>query len=341
MKKTLAQLLSTAVSKVEIVNTELLAELNARPSTKVVDTVKCCACGRNEVPTLGDFCSPCEDSFDVPDEERYDAEQEELENLSWLAEQEEALSNEPSPATQGIDPMDTLALAFAQPTQWANCDCCGTGVIAPRTTCKRCEDGFDPQSPEEMELAQLEELENLAWLAEQEEAMSEPGYCEVCRVTPVSHGVEVCPQCEDAADPSDEERFAREEEERFAREEQEEAMFDFFAVLRSPTSNQPTVPTDGGLGTVVPAPGRRAHAGAPATESEKIRFFNISSDVEDQQHELAELERRHMYLRVHAQDSLDYQEALLDTVAEIESTKEYLAFIEAQRRDLMPEYFAR
>lgn len=291
MKKTLAQLLSTPVSKV-IVNTELYTELQARPSTPVVDTVKCCSCGRNEVPTLGDFCSPCEDSFDVPDEERYDAEQEELENFSWLAEQEEALSNEPSPATQGIDPMDTLALAFAQPTQWAKCDCCGTGVIAPRTTCKRCEEGFDPESPEEMDLAQLEELERLNWVAEQEE--------------------------EAANAPSPEPTEAQLEE-----------MYDFFSCLRTPDAEN-TVPVDGVLSS-----------SEEPVLTDDMRFHNISSSIEDEQQELAMYERKLMYLRVHGRDSEYYHEAVADTIAEIESGKEFIAELEEVRRGFKPEYYAR
>lgn len=168
---------------------------------------------------------------------------------------------------------------------------------------------------EEVASAQQEEYDNLSWFAEQEDLMSDPGHCEVCQITPVSHGVDVCPQCEDAADLSDEERYAREEEEMFRMEH----------------ADKPTLNPSG----------RRAHPEDPATESEIIRFHHISMDVEWTQQEIAELERYRMYLHVYAQDSLDYHEALLDTAAELETKREWLATIEAQRRDLMPEYFAR
>lgn len=57
---------------------------------------QCDICGSSNVSGHGEICDHCEDAGDISDEERYDAQQEELENLAWLAEQEEAASTEPA-----------------------------------------------------------------------------------------------------------------------------------------------------------------------------------------------------------------------------------------------------
>lgn len=98
MKKLFSQLVSKVSFSQETAEVKALRDqLDTAPTVQLdPNPTLCPVCRCTEVEEEDYICLSCEDEMDRSDDENYDAQQEELENMAWVAEMEEQLSNKPS-----------------------------------------------------------------------------------------------------------------------------------------------------------------------------------------------------------------------------------------------------